>query len=614
MRWDYGWHGQEKREVSVKEAIELRDSGTLKTGDLFCCPCENTRLSPVDSVVRVKHLRQHPKYRKKQEKVPCNKIRKARERGESWKYSRVVDAIMHYLETDGKEPLKIESVELGKSKEDPAIIVTHSEILQGFDSEKSYIIVPFQNLRRSTELFNRHAPNSVAVEIHRWRDGDVDFINYIRERVDKAYEIGKGSSLSPEFLHSKTNIPNMGVWKGKSGGLGRGMTLKVDADVHVDSEEYKVLSEIERMIDVVEEHNLWAISTPGMHRYHLKNLKFKDISTREGHHPDPSIDAMISQFNPARLKELAAKVPENRSDDWYNRAIEGDEGAMQEGIQELTEIRRRVKEEAIQKQIKDGMDSDLARKIAEDSLADLGSPEDELRAQIEFEQSVIKSREEYKKELRDEHQRDFEKSIDDLFKKGKVTFDNEAGTITIISEYGEVILDPKNYFYDVLIVAVPEIHFWDQLVEDEKKKIMTKACRVYRKYTIFRGAPTRLDLLTDLGVGETPKILTDTTGIANVIENLPESDEDEFTPISSEDLNMLKYYLWADRDLSFSSSRHHSFVELIRKVNHSTDEITRKVVLNLPQPIENLLNGEGGVGDQILDFLSNAIADSLEPE
>ena len=173
---------------------------------------------------------------------------------------------------------------------------------------------------------------------------------------------------------------------------------------------------------------------------------------------------------------------------------------------------------------------------------------------------------------------------------------------------------PYKYYYHNLIAEAPEIHFWDQIEEDEKKELMTKARRVYRKHTIFRGVPQRVDLLTDLGVDKVPKILTDTTGIANAIENLPDSDEGEFMPISRDDLVRLKYFIWADRDFSFPDSRHHSFVELIRKVNHSTDEITRKVVLDLPQPIEDLLSGEGGAAEQILDLLSSAIVDSRDSE
>ena len=37
LRWDFGWHNHEDHKVDVIEAIKLRDEGTLKTGDLFCC-------------------------------------------------------------------------------------------------------------------------------------------------------------------------------------------------------------------------------------------------------------------------------------------------------------------------------------------------------------------------------------------------------------------------------------------------------------------------------------------------------------------------------------------------------------------------------------------------
>ena len=37
--WDRAWYPQTKnpRYISVSEALKLRDSGSLKSGDLFCC-------------------------------------------------------------------------------------------------------------------------------------------------------------------------------------------------------------------------------------------------------------------------------------------------------------------------------------------------------------------------------------------------------------------------------------------------------------------------------------------------------------------------------------------------------------------------------------------------
>ena len=55
------------------------------------------------------------------------------------------------------------------------------------------------------------------------------------------------------------------------------------------------------------------------------------------------------------------------------------------------------------------------------------------------------------------------------------------------------------------------------------------------------------------------------------------------------------------------NSKHHSFVELIRKVSHSTDGLTRNVNLNLPQPIEDMLTGVGEIQDQLMDLISKAL-------
>ena len=75
MKWNRGWHAQEGKLINVVEAIRMRDNPSLKTGDLYCCQCENTRLSPVAAIIRARHFRQHPRFRKEAKRKPCKKIR-----------------------------------------------------------------------------------------------------------------------------------------------------------------------------------------------------------------------------------------------------------------------------------------------------------------------------------------------------------------------------------------------------------------------------------------------------------------------------------------------------------------------------------------------------------
>ena len=607
MKWDYAWHGQERREVDVHEAISLRDSGTLKTGDLFCCVCENTRLSPVNAITRARHLRKHPKYRAQSTRKSCNKISKAREKGESWKHSRVVDSIVKYLETDARDRLKIDSVRPGNSVDEADIIVNHSEILDGLNSKKTYIVIPFQNLRRSREIYQKHSPDSIAVEIHRWRDGDVDFIEYIRERVDLAFEKQSTGSMAPEFLHSATSIPNLGVWSGKTGGLGRAPTLKIDSNMDPDSEEFEVLSEIESLIDSVEEHNMWAISVPGKQRFHLRNLKFERYDERCGHHDDPSIDAVLSQWD-------IMAPQQSKKQDWQ-RARDGDEAAFEEIVTMMDQRRAAGLESLIEEKVAEGGDPVEVRKLFEKFAESLSPSETELREQLEYEREVLEgvqnTGQEYGEALLDR----MEKTLLNLFKNDGLTV--EGNEMTIKCDQGEVNLSEigNNHhssgigktIHHSLIAEIPEIHFWDEIEAEGRKEILGKVRRFYRRISFFRGRPIVWPLLTGFDVGESPVTLKDTTGIEAECRSFELEDESEFRPMTKFDLSRLMYFIWADRDFNYPNSKHHSFVELIRKVSHSTDGLTRNVNLNLPQPIEDMLTGVGEIQDQVMDLISKAL-------
>ena len=53
-------------------------------------------------------------------------------------------------------------------------------------------------------------------------------------------------------------------------------------------------------------------------------------------------------------------------------------------------------------------------------------------------------------------------------------------------------------------------------------------------------------------------------------------------------------------------------MELVHKVSRSTDGITRRVSLDLPQPIEDMLGGSGDVNDLILDLLASSMGKDSE--
>ena len=67
---------------------------------------------PVDSVKRVRHFRQHPKFRKEAERNPATTSEVQRE-GRVLEAQQVIDAIVHYLETDAKQDLHVEASSSG---------------------------------------------------------------------------------------------------------------------------------------------------------------------------------------------------------------------------------------------------------------------------------------------------------------------------------------------------------------------------------------------------------------------------------------------------------------------------------------------------------------------
>ena len=72
------------------------------------------------------------------------------------------------------------------------------------------------NLRRSRELFFKYSPNS-AVEMHRWRDQDVDYVDYIRGKIDIGYK-NKLVVIIRKFCESSTEFL---IGLAGNGGLGR---------------------------------------------------------------------------------------------------------------------------------------------------------------------------------------------------------------------------------------------------------------------------------------------------------------------------------------------------------------------------------------------------------
>ena len=111
--------------------------------------------------------------------------------------------------------------------------------------------------------------------MHRWRDADIDFIDYIHSKVDEQYErIRNPKDISIDDLIHRLSYtyPNLGIFKGKGQGYGLQGVIKFEEGS--ESLEYeKIHKRYADLQQAVENHNFWA-NEPGMHKYHLKYLNF----------------------------------------------------------------------------------------------------------------------------------------------------------------------------------------------------------------------------------------------------------------------------------------------------------------------------------------------------
>ena len=132
--------------------------------------------------------------------------------------------------------------------------------------------------------------------------------------------------------------------------------------------------------------------------------------------------------------------------------------------------------------------------------------------------------------------------------------------------------------------------------------------KIYKERTYIAGLPYVLTPLVDIQLGHNPKVLTDPYSLVKRVDELNDEDQFEFSPLKSAEVNSLCFYLSADKIISAAGPKHPSFLDLMWAANASTEHLQRSVHLKLPQPIEDLLNGNEDAGMEILDLISQALA------
>ena len=595
-RWDFGWHHQERRTINVHEAIVLRDNDTLKSGDLFCCRAcvdrdDGVRLHPVDAVKRAKHLRRDPRYNPNQVRTECIKRKESMKKGESWKHARVLEAVEFLIDHGLGAELGFVSHERIRGEHRPDLFLKGGE-----GREDSHLLVQLKNRRRAVAIQRRHKDAKI-LHIHRWREADTDFIQYIRNRM-KALYTSSATEDADEHLDQIFSIPCLGLRPDRTATnplVGKGMNLKIKPEHEEDSFEFRQLQSIEDLVERVQEHNMWAISTPGEHRFETKRLRFVPFEG-PGRHPDPSIDALLAVIT----REV------------------GHPGVEFPAYPDQIQLRRDVltNPETIQ-----GMAADLSDELQEDEIP--LSEDDALayiRAKVvpEMEQEIADmeaSLEPFSQAKKDalswlakSHSRAFKK----LYAEGRVQE----------TDNGQIQLQVEDNWYDwpgpredlgfAEVVAPELLAPWDALTIQSRKNCLRALKKEYKQLTMIAGVPMIWTPLVNFELGCAPEVLTDMDGLVSRLHDLDRTVARTFEPLTVPELMELCYYLSADKIMT--ESKHPVFYDLMWASNSSTEHLQRKVSFNLPQPIEDLLSGEGNVADQMLALVAEALLSRHQEE
>lgn len=598
MIWDFGWHHHQQRRVNVEQALALRDAGTLKPGDLFCCrECasqENgTRLHPVDALVRSKFLRRDPRYNEGTVRRECIKIRKSRERGEGWKHARVLDAIEYLLGEGLLSDLGFTNYTRLSGKEGPDFQLHSSD-----ENDTHNLIVVLRNLRRARAL-RMNLGNAKILYIHRWRDADVDFFAYIRHRMELLYMGSDHDDPSGFHTYQPTKIPFLGLRPDRTATnpfVGRGYTVNITNDLMEGSYEYQQLELIEELTDRVQEHNMWAISTPGMHRYHTKYLTFHPFNGN-GTHPDPSVDALLTvllnmgdypgpkfQYFPDQIS-LRTQVLE-------------DEGTISSIIENA----------AIMFESETGLSppEDVLESMEEDLRTDL---REEINHLQDDKAQIAKAH----KDAIEWSNRRFRTKIEKMFEENILEFNSTDEWKVMVEGEWYPLTPPKavspaseSMRFVALLRAPQLLAPWDKLTTDSKKNCLSELKKLYKEKTYIAGMPMTLTPLVDLEIGEMPSVLLDTQNLAFNIPMSPNNrEEQDLSPLDYTDFRRLCYYLSAKRGVA--GTMHESYHDLMWASKSSTDHLQKTITISLPQPIEDMLPGEDDPTMEILDLLAKVV-------
>jgi hypothetical protein len=618
--WDRAWYPQTKnpRNISVSEALKLRDSGSLKSGDLFCCDGDcKIRLGARKPYVRRTSsgftnvrgcFRRLPGARKIKSERSCNKHKKSENRGESWKHARVLSEITDYLykRKDIQSVVDLGGLSSFKEDNDEAdLLITHTnEIIEG--SHEIRLICRFQNLRRANRVIDRHFPNIIFIDMHRWRDNDIEFIKYIHKLVDDEYQrLAKPERISKnDFIHKiNYTYPNLGIYD--AGGLGFGRRGTIVLDPQSETDEFKIIHDkYEQLLKSVEDHNYWAINEPGCQKYHLKYLDFAEIYGFKDYYPNgdnenekmfpKSISIMMQENTLANFSHFAYLLTRDINFIYHGGKLLGD-GQLGHTL-----------ELPLQDEVMDelGMDGSpigyyeivfLAGKLGDAKV------EDPIEGPV-FNSIDINRFTENHLELRIESVKSFHK----LESTGEINGMRVLINDTNRYEFNGITKSINHKSLDRneqdIYVAIPELIFWNDFDMEKKKLVFHKVKKYYRKFAQYRGRLTVMPLL-DIELNSIPKTLVDKNKIFEFINHVDASEEKFIlgSPLSTSEYFFLKWIILADK--FYPTVNAPIIKEIIYQSKHSTDDLVTEITLEIPLNIEKLFHQTDNLDLDILDKL-----------
>ncbi|MGB1955676.1 MAG: hypothetical protein ACPHUK_08775 [Candidatus Poseidoniaceae archaeon] len=618
--WDRAYYKQSSnpRFISVDEALRLRDQETLKTGDLFCCNNDcNVRLGPRRAfkrrtgsrvtTVRACFRRLPGARRSRVERKECQQHADSRKKGETWKHSRVLDVIEEFLLNQQSEPRVVEVKRLGgfssitEARDEADLLILHNSD-ENLPSSEIRLICRFQNLRRANNVIRRFDPDIIFIDMHRWRDGDVDFIEYIHQSVQKEYK--RLSQLDETDNHRTTihsityTYPNLGFHEGGGLGFGRGGTIQFDSN-NEDNEQYDYIhGKLSNLLKAIESHNYWAISTPGCTKYHLRNLRIGEFGHRFYNYiPGIVGDDHVQSF-PASISLMMQDNYANHQTNhmFFNSIVTGNDESA-EAIKKLGLSRSLFELDG-----QEGYQGISIGQIQSEFLVSNNDLSPFRQSNITFEEwtaYVTKLKDVAKQfgtNYRNNHmictlnQATNRYELRDFESKPIIDFDPDSNEI-------------DGYLVQVLYhLAIPDLNFWHELNLDEQQRVFKQVKIFYRKLCVFQGRLMTMPLL-DIELDKLPKRLIDEEKIYEFISKNEEEFEDG-QPMQPYDYFFLKWVIHADQ--FFQQINAPIVKDILHAWKFSTEELVEEVTLELPLFIQDMFDGQGDISDEIINIILSA--------